>query len=258
MMNPSSRASVTICKFCQSNGESEAQYSSHTLKNGSGLVTCPVLRNLVCTICRASGDFAHTIRYCPLNKDGKYTKGASLIDLKKKKNAAGNTPTAKLTWPLPSNYTKIFSPYSGSSSYSSASPLVKAPVPSPVKLATDLKPKSLLTPAPTLYLDMDYYRHTAPPPLLIDSQPSIELSPFKHYQSIQYHRAMETRHQQQLAKLQKIRQPPCYSRRFSASPPRSIASSGSNSSPPQHVGKMDSLSSLLTELRAGSEEMDMF
>ena len=69
---------------------------------------------------------------------------------------------------------------------------------------------------------------------------------------------METRHQQQLAKLQKLRQPPCYSRRFSASPPRSIASSGSNSSPPQHVGKMDSLSSLLTELRAGSEEMDMF
>ena len=62
MMNPSSSASLTICKFCQSNGESEAQYGSHALKNGSGLVTCPVLRNLVCTICRATGDFAHTIR----------------------------------------------------------------------------------------------------------------------------------------------------------------------------------------------------
>jgi len=256
MMNPSSRASVTICKFCQSNGESEAQYSSHTLKNGSGLVTCPVLRNLVCTVCRATGDFAHTIRYCPLNKDGKYTKGASLIDLKKKKNAAGNIPTTKLTWPLPSNYTKIFSSCPGFGSYTSASPLVKAPAPSPVKLATDLKTQSLPTPA--LFLDMDYYRHNAPPPLHVDPQPASELSHFKHYQSIQYHRAMEARHQEQLAKLQKLRQLPCYSRRFSASPPRSIASSGSDGSPPQQVGKRDSLSSLLTELRAGSEEMDMF
>lgn len=257
-MNPSSSVSVTVCKFCQSNGESEAQYGSHVLKNSSGLVTCPVLRNLVCTICRASGDFAHTIRYCPLNKDGKYTKGASLIDLKKKKNAAGNTPTTKLTWPLPSNYTKVFSPYSGFGSYTPTSPLVKAPAPSPVKLANDVEPKSLPTPA--LYLDMDYYRHTAPPSLHIDTQPSAssELSPFKHYQSIQYHRAMETRHQEQLAKLQKLRQLPCYSRRFSASPPRSIASSGSDSSPPQQLGKFESLSSLLTELRAGSEEMDMF
>ena len=71
---------------------------------------------------------------------------------------------------------------------------------------------------------------------------------------------METRHQEQLAKLQKSRQLPCYSRRFSSSPPRSIASSssGSGSSPPQQLGKLESLSSLLTELRSGSEDMNMF
>ena len=44
-----------ICKFCHSNGEAEAQYRSHQLKNMSGLVICPVLRSFTCPICKATG-----------------------------------------------------------------------------------------------------------------------------------------------------------------------------------------------------------
>ena len=92
-----------ICKFSHSNREAEAQYRSHQLKNISGLVTCPVLRSFVCPICKATGDFDHTQRYCPRKKDSQFPSGASLTELKKKKNAAGNFPNMKrMTWPIPS------------------------------------------------------------------------------------------------------------------------------------------------------------
>ena len=43
------------------------------------------------------------VRYCPLNIDGKYNRGASLTELKRKKNAAGNLPARKkLTESMPS------------------------------------------------------------------------------------------------------------------------------------------------------------
>merc|ERR1711936_250510 len=99
---------------------------------------------------------------------------------KKKKNAAGNLPPAKLTWPLPSNFTKIFSPFSGMGSTVTSSSLAKPPPPARVKLTTD--------PLPRGRLDLDYYRNTAPPPFFRDSQQT-NLS--KHYQSIQYHREMQ-------------------------------------------------------------------
>jgi len=94
---------MEVCKFCYSNGEAESQYRSHQLKSSSGLVTCPVLRSFVCPICKATGDFAHTQRYCPRNKNGHYNIGASLTDLKRRKNSAGNFPTSKKSvWPIPS------------------------------------------------------------------------------------------------------------------------------------------------------------
>jgi len=95
------------CKFCYSNGEAAIQFRSHRLKNEWGSVVCPILRSHVCVLCSGTGDFAHTIRYCPLNIDGRYSRGASLTELKRKKNAAGNLPTRKkLTVSMPSRMSR--------------------------------------------------------------------------------------------------------------------------------------------------------
>jgi hypothetical protein len=51
--------------FCRNNGEKEQIYTSHTLKDASNHVACPILRLYQCPICHASGDQAHTIKYCP-------------------------------------------------------------------------------------------------------------------------------------------------------------------------------------------------
>ncbi|XP_060684123.1 nanos homolog 1 [Hemiscyllium ocellatum] len=58
-----------ICVFCRNNGAPEDVYSSHVLKTPDGRVTCPILRAYTCPLCHASGDNAHTIKYCPLSKD---------------------------------------------------------------------------------------------------------------------------------------------------------------------------------------------
>jgi len=93
------------CKFCLSNGEAEALFRSHVLKDERGLVVCPILSSHVCGICGATGGYAHTIRYCPMNKDGKLSHGASLAELKRRKNAAGNYPMKKrLSSPPPSRF----------------------------------------------------------------------------------------------------------------------------------------------------------
>ncbi|XP_065297916.1 uncharacterized protein [Dermacentor albipictus] len=63
------------CAFCRTNGERRSFYLNHTLREDSGpglrgRVTCPVLRNYQCPQCGCpGGDEAHTLRYCPLNRD---------------------------------------------------------------------------------------------------------------------------------------------------------------------------------------------
>uniref|UniRef100_A0A452HC55 Nanos-type domain-containing protein n=1 Tax=Gopherus agassizii TaxID=38772 RepID=A0A452HC55_9SAUR len=66
-----------ICNFCKHNGESKKVYSSHLLKQADGTVLCPILRNYVCPLCGATGDHAHTLKYCPCNqeKQSLYCKG---------------------------------------------------------------------------------------------------------------------------------------------------------------------------------------
>lgn len=59
-----------VCVFCRNNGESESVFATHSLKSTDGRVTCPVLRAYTCPICGASGDEAHTIKYCPRNREG--------------------------------------------------------------------------------------------------------------------------------------------------------------------------------------------
>ena len=63
------RNSGMSCGFCKKNGEVPEIYTSHKL-NHQGKVVCPYLRELVCEICGATGDVAHTKTYCPNNNSG--------------------------------------------------------------------------------------------------------------------------------------------------------------------------------------------
>ncbi|XP_067142858.1 nanos homolog 1-like [Centruroides vittatus] len=63
------KKTVSECGFCKNNGEDIRYYKSHTLRDERGKVLCPVLRAYRCPICNnQGGDYAHTIRYCPMNK----------------------------------------------------------------------------------------------------------------------------------------------------------------------------------------------
>lgn len=64
------RAKPQVCVFCRNNGEDESVYATHALKNAEGNVTCPILHAYECPICRATGDQAHTLKYCPRNPNG--------------------------------------------------------------------------------------------------------------------------------------------------------------------------------------------
>lgn len=57
------------CNFCKNNQEPECVYRSHMLKTSDGRVVCGYLRRYTCPVCRASGDNAHTIKYCPVRAE---------------------------------------------------------------------------------------------------------------------------------------------------------------------------------------------
>ena len=58
-----------VCTFCRTNDPREHVYTGHTVKDSRGRVTCPVLRNYTCPLCGATGDRAHTVRYCSQGRD---------------------------------------------------------------------------------------------------------------------------------------------------------------------------------------------
>ncbi|XP_050678985.1 uncharacterized protein LOC126975229 [Leptidea sinapis] len=76
-----------MCTLCKKNGERPQVYMDHNLKEKKDkryVVTCPILRSHVCTICSASGDNAHTLSYCPVlrNKNNGKPLPSTTITLK--------------------------------------------------------------------------------------------------------------------------------------------------------------------------------
>ena len=57
---------VKLCTFCKTNGESEAIYTSHSLKDSNDKITCPILMRYACPVCGATGEQTHTKKYCPV------------------------------------------------------------------------------------------------------------------------------------------------------------------------------------------------
>ncbi|KAJ0059602.1 hypothetical protein NL108_001990 [Boleophthalmus pectinirostris] len=64
--NSQSGSPSDFCRFCKQNGETARVYRSHKLKASDGRVMCPILWNYTCPVCEATGDEAHTRKYCPM------------------------------------------------------------------------------------------------------------------------------------------------------------------------------------------------
>jgi len=207
---------MDVCKFCHSNGEAEAQYKSHQLKNSSGLVTCPVLRSFVCTICKATGDFAHTQRYCPRNKNGQYNTGASLSELKRRKNAAGNFPSKKIgcsysstnpSYPMGGGYAKNTMPESsppfaaaaasGDAPFSQKFKTMPRTMPYPV---TETMPRTM--PYPVTDPLPSYFHPVSPPTILASQPPCTQLTMYRHCEYIKFYHHQQLKHEMELQKLE--------------------------------------------------------
>ena len=67
------------CTFCRTNGEAEVIFTSHSLKDADGKITCPILMQYSCPVCGASGEKTHTKKYCPMLQ--RQTRGELLTRL---------------------------------------------------------------------------------------------------------------------------------------------------------------------------------
>merc|ERR1712150_165550 len=76
----------------KNNGEDEAFYLNHTLKDDAGYVRCPVLWKYRCPICGATGAVSHTIKYCPQNRGGAPPEYAPVSMLKQLRPSVGFRP----------------------------------------------------------------------------------------------------------------------------------------------------------------------
>lgn len=89
--NRSPKFKYSFCVFCKNNGEDEAYYLGHTVKDDKGFTSCPVLRAYTCPLCGASGPVAHTIRYCPRMKNNEQPPlgYATITELKQLRSSVG-------------------------------------------------------------------------------------------------------------------------------------------------------------------------
>jgi len=270
---------MEVCKFCYSNGEAESQYRSHQLKSSSGLVTCPVLRSFVCPICKATGDFAHTQRYCPRNKNGHYNTGASLTDLKRRKNAAGNFPTSKKSvWPI-SSQSMVRGLYTGTMKNVKSPQLAATGKEEVSTTRSSTYPMAMTDPLPSCY------RPPSPPGILASQPPCTQLTMYWHYQYMKYYKEQQLKHKREFDKLVVKRQQneksvTCYTRTFpstmTVTPPGSpqdkfifpeVKDGYSLSNDKEMMGKVvhneynkkegHDLGSMLAELRVGTTTMEV-
>lgn len=115
------RPQYNFCVFCKNNGEDEKFYMTHTLKDDNGLVRCPVLCNYVCPICAATGKVAHTIRYCPKNKDDRYHDNYAPITMLKEMRSSTGKPR------VPEGVESMFFPDTESTHGGPPPPLLRPP-----------------------------------------------------------------------------------------------------------------------------------
>ena len=95
-------ARLPFCKVCKDAGKSEAEYTSHYVRENpdpSSKVVCPTLLALQCTYCDGSG---HTVSYCKVlekrkNDEAKFQRMEKMAEEKEKAKAKQVAPTKKIT-----------------------------------------------------------------------------------------------------------------------------------------------------------------